>query len=282
MHYHEYIIKLKHSQNESLLKNYEFFINEKMGINKDVSDLSDLAFNEIKKNPNREKHVVTNGTYTIVITLVDAIGGSYFNALQTAKERDKLQITIGAYKDSDIKLHTLLIHEINHAIEWANMNKNTTTANLKILNDPYKRIKSNQYNQANSPFHYLIYILGDHEMKSKIHELYLLLKKEIGNRKLSNEELKNILNDKLIMIRPVNVNFLKSQINKMYSLLPDDFNEDTTIIIKDKEVKIGKEISDFLQKEKISKEDLKYLDKFFNTQLSKLRKNVNKLLSHFM
>ena len=129
-----------------MVKNYYSFINEKFGINKIVSDLADLAFNEIKENPEKKTHVITDGTHTINIHLNDMIGGSSFDPMWSTDDyvsgKKKLYIDIGHYND-DIKLHSILIHEINHAIEWHNINKKSNKfIDFKILNDPYKKIKS--------------------------------------------------------------------------------------------------------------------------------------------
>ena len=47
-------------------------------------------------------------------------------------------------------------------------------------------------------------------------------------------------------------------------------------------IKLEKRFQNFYRKKNINKNDLKQLHKFFDIQLSKLKKNVNRLLSHFI
>jgi len=260
---------------------------EKFHINQIVLDITNLAFEKIKKNPDKKLYNIKYKNLEFVIKTDEKNNG--FSAWETQLIK-KFSIHIRYTADNDLVLKRFLSHEINHAIDWWYINKDAFNSNSFIFKPLGKDFKSiNKIHKLNgeeiksSPLHYIIYVLSDSEMKSRLHEFYFLIEKDINKQK-SNEDIKKIFQNKLKTFKSINYEFIKDQLKIIKELIPGDFNENTIIYLgkSRKKYLIGLEISQFFNKEHINKNDFYKLEKYLNKRLDILKSKIIKMMSLFL
>jgi hypothetical protein len=250
-------------------------INEKMGISNDALLVYDKIMKSIKENPKSLLyHINFQDMKFSVVYNSPHYSGNYFDS-EMSKNNGRICLHLHASKSNDAKvsLRNVLIHEITHGIEW--FNKNNKSYGEKSLTGNWKNIEV----EKKSSLAYILYRLSPHELKALVHEFYVQFKSDVRGYKRDKGEpdptrLKNIVKRTLEAHNKFDYKIYQKKFNGVKDVInKNNFNENTTV----NGFQLGKEVSQFLNKEKINYNDFLKVEKYINKQLLSFRNQIDKV-----
>lgn len=285
--------------------NFGNFVNEKLHINKDVDEYSDIIYDVIK-NGKKNKYIFTDipkdlGIYKLTI-IVGYLPGSrgYLDVGKSFKKDNKWNIFI--YLDDAKDIDTLK-HEMNHAFRLTKFGKNKATKSLSALK--VRSLLPFESDDVFSKFFHLMYMSSEEEINSKVIETYSYMKNLMND--LGVDYLDKTLFITMLKSSSVYgdcetlIDYKTSELFKEYS--ESDINEFFYILKEEQKIlddivdsKFYKlnmflKITKSMLKKKYKLGDRKiehsvkrgarYYDNYYNKQGEKLRRRLISLYAHF-
>jgi hypothetical protein len=183
-----------------MIKKYNNFILEKMGINKDVVAISDLVYDKIQSLPNKkgkiviEKAEIPKTQYNIdqITISVDDNIVSHFNPSTSMSTPTGYKLFFNV-RPSEYNVKGVTHHEINHGIDWI-IKKEKGTKDYFFDWHKISDMKTdpNFSSKTTDNITRFLYMCYPTEIKSRLHDFYSRLKEGIKDN--PNPTYQDLLN----------------------------------------------------------------------------------------